>query len=208
MNKTRNFWDRSADSYEREVNRDNPVEAALLELTRKYLGTDSMVLDLGCAAGGYAIEFAPQVKEFHGIDISEKMIEAARKNTADHNLTNTHFTQTDISDLQMAGNAFDIILAFNLLHLMKDPETMLPKVRDFLQPNGILLSITPCLGTGASLIKPLIKFGSLIGLVPEVQSYKPNRVEKLISNAQFQLIESQIFTDKVPVIFIAAKRNH
>ena len=53
----------------------------------------------------------------------------------------------------------------------------LTKIEDLLQPDGIFLSVTPCLGIGASVLELLIKCGGLVGIVPAAHFFKPNEEE-------------------------------
>jgi ubiquinone/menaquinone biosynthesis C-methylase UbiE len=206
MSNSERFWDRSAKRFNGRVDADDRVAVATLEYARKYLHRNDIVLDFGCAAGKYALEIASSVEEVWGIDISTEMIKAAKRNAAGSDFSNVRFLRADLSDHRLKAESFNIILAFSILHLVGDTVQTLTKIKDLLQPDGILLSVTPCLGTGSSIQKLLIKCGSLVGIVPEVHAFKPNEVEELICEAQFEMLESRIFTDQFSVVFIAARR--
>jgi ubiquinone/menaquinone biosynthesis C-methylase UbiE len=206
MSKSERFWDRSAKGFNGRVDADDQAAVATLECARKYLHRNDMVLDFGCAAGKYALEIAPSVEEVWGIDISTEMIKTAKRNAAGSDFSNVRFLRADITDLRLKAESFNIILAFNILHLVGDPVQTLTKIKDLLQPDGILLSVTPCLGIGSSLQELLIKCGSLLGIVPAVHAFKPNDVDELIREAQFETLESHIITDQFSVVFIAARR--
>ena len=74
------------------------------------LGADRCALDLGCGIGRFAAALAPRLREVQGIDISPKMIAAARRRCAD--LPNVRFFRGSGHDLGRFRDAsFDLVLA-------------------------------------------------------------------------------------------------
>lgn len=74
------------------------------------LGTDRRVLEIGCGIGRVQAALASRVAEIHGIDISPKMIEAARRRCA--GLTNVRFSHCSGRDLDgFPAESFDLVLA-------------------------------------------------------------------------------------------------
>jgi len=205
MRKSVNFWDRSAKRYEMQVKDDTAT--VILDTTYKYLHSSDRVLDFACATGMYALEIASQVKDVWAIDFSGEMIKLAERNAAKRGITNVNFMQPEITDQRLKDQAFNTIFAFNILHLVEDPLRTLSNIKDLLQPDGIFLSATPCLSKGGSLQELLIKCGSSMGIVPAVHPFKPKEVEALIYDAQFDLIESRIFTDQISTVFIASRKR-
>jgi len=207
MSKSEKFWDRAAKRFEGQVNEDDKAAIITLNLTHKYLQSSDIVLDFACATGKYAFELAPQVKEVWGIDISSVMINAAKQIAKDSGITNVHFMQVEIADLQLEDETFDVVLAYNILHLVEDPPQVLAKIKKLLKPGGIFISVTPCLGASRSLQTLLIKLMSFLGIVPRIHLFKPNEVEGLITNAHFDLLETQILLDSISNILLVARRK-
>lgn len=74
------------------------------------LGPDRKVLEIGCGIGRMQAALAPRVGEIHGIDISPKMIEAARRRCQD--LPNVRFSVCSGRDLEeFSDESFDLVLA-------------------------------------------------------------------------------------------------
>lgn len=95
------------------------LEPALAETPGKT------VLDLGCAEGSIALEFARAgARSVDGIDYNAPFIEVAKQQRMDSGLSTAKFRHADISDMIERGGAikkYDIVLALALLHKLPDP---------------------------------------------------------------------------------------
>ena len=72
-----------------------------------------------------AIEIANTVKKIYGIDISPKMIDAARRKAVEHKIENIEFTKSTIFDERFKGESFDVILALNILHFLENTQKVM-----------------------------------------------------------------------------------
>lgn len=95
-------------------------EPSLLdELTREIvellegwnvLGAERRALDLGCGIGRMEAALSPRVGEIHGIDISPRMVDSARRRCS--GLANVHFHLSPGSDLfDFPDVSYDFVLA-------------------------------------------------------------------------------------------------
>ena len=76
----------------------------------KLLGLKRTTLEIGCGIGRMQAALSPHVAEAHGIDISPKMIDAARRRCA--GLPNVFFTVTSGRDLaDFPAERFDLVYA-------------------------------------------------------------------------------------------------
>ncbi|MBW8876768.1 MAG: class I SAM-dependent methyltransferase [Acidobacteria bacterium] len=76
----------------------------------EILGADRRTLEIGCGIGRMQAALAPRVAEAHGIDISPRMIEAARRRCAD--LPNVHLAVSSGRDLAgFDAESLDLVLA-------------------------------------------------------------------------------------------------
>ncbi len=71
---------------------------------------DMRVLDIGCGSGIYGLALASRVGEVVGIDISPKMIEAAREKACALDVRNVRFVQGDFRDMAF-DEGFDLVFA-------------------------------------------------------------------------------------------------
>ncbi|MEL7565559.1 MAG: class I SAM-dependent methyltransferase [Dehalobacterium sp.] len=85
------LWDSRAEEFNRNSSNERVTQIAGLLLSRQALDEKGEVLDIGCGAGKYSLEFAKRTKKVTGLDISPKMIDLAKKNASKHGLSNTEF---------------------------------------------------------------------------------------------------------------------
>lgn len=92
------------------------------------------MLDLGCGYGWhcrYARE--QQAHSVIGIDLSEKMLEQARKMTDDPGI---HYRRLAIEEMDYAAEQFDVVLSSLALHYIADFTSVCHRVYESLLPGG------------------------------------------------------------------------
>jgi ubiquinone/menaquinone biosynthesis C-methylase UbiE len=134
-------WDLAADDYEALWrSRLAPAHAALLEAAR--LAPGQKVLDVACGAGAITLRAAAAVGpagQATGVDLSGRMVEAARIRTATGGgPANLRFERMDAEALELPTAAFDAVLCSLGLMYLPDPERALAEMRRVLRPGGRL----------------------------------------------------------------------
>ena len=152
MNKSEEFWNKASKNYDKTEERFEYIHKKARENTKKYLKESQIVLDYGCGTGTASCEFASLVKEINGIDISSEMIRIAKEKSAASKVDNVNFEKVDIFDDRYQNESFDVILAFNMLHTVPNPQSVVQRVNDLLKHEGLFISITPCLGQKMSFL--------------------------------------------------------
>jgi 2-polyprenyl-3-methyl-5-hydroxy-6-metoxy-1,4-benzoquinol methylase len=205
------IFDLSANTYDKtEEKRFEPIHLKTLENTKKYLNDSDIVLDYGCATGTKALELAGHVQKIHGIDISSKMIEAAKRKAVERNIENVDFAQTTLFDERYKTESFDAILAFNILHLLEDHQHAMQRITELLKPGGLFITVTTCLAEKKSFLTNFQFFPfRLLGktrLLPSIKRFKFSELEDLIGNGSLQIIETEKLFHDMSFYFIAAKK--
>ena len=167
------FWNLIAKNYDDETGEQTT------KLSIKYLRKSDTVLDYGCARGAYTIALAGYVKEIRGIDISPKMIELAKQKSND-----ISFEEATIFEI---NEKFDVVLAFNLLHLLEDTEGAIRKVDEILKPGGRFISATPCMKEN-TLLRIVGFFISIFGIL-HLRKFRISELQRLIST-RLNIIET------------------
>jgi len=96
------------------------------------------VLDAGCGDGAYALEAARRGAAVTGVDLSEDMLAAARKKSADRGIA-VDWRQADIQTLPYPDASFDLAIAITLLCLVPDPRRAVRELSRVLAPGGRLV---------------------------------------------------------------------
>lgn len=145
-------WDAAA--YAR---RSNMQEAMALEvLALLVLKGSERVLDIGCGDGRITAEIANRVPRGSvvGIDPSRDMISFAASRFTPSTRPNLRFEVADARDLPFSGE-FDLVVSFNALHWIPEPDPPLRSIRRALKPNGAAQLRLVAVGLRKSLEKVL-----------------------------------------------------
>lgn len=212
MSKSIEFWDKAAKNYDKTEQRFQYIHSQSRQKTKKYLKDSDIVLDFGCGTGTTACTLAKQVKQIHGIDTSSKMIEIAKQKAVLGKVENISFSQTDIFDKSYNDHCFDTILAFNMMHTVANPEEVSQRIYQLLKPEGLFISITPCLRDEMSLSVniqiQLVGVLCKVGVIPiAIRRLKSAELEALIANAGFQIIETEKIFQGASGYFVVAKKS-
>ncbi len=102
---------------------------------------ETIVLDIGTGTGRLAFEIAGKVKRVIGIDISEKMLEAAKNNSIKSGIKNIDFRSGSFLQPGDFKKQFDVIVSNLALHHLTDEEKLIAaqNMRDLLKNNGKLI---------------------------------------------------------------------
>ncbi len=204
MQKTERFWDRLADQFD---NAEKGFEQPPVDRVRKYLRNSDVVLDYGCATGTVAIEIAPAVKAVIGIDISSKMIEAANTKKAHSKFTNVEFKQSTIFDPQLSRDSFDVLLAFNILHLIDDLPAAMQRINELMKPGGLMISVTSCAGEKKSILNGMLSLLIKLGIIPRMNFFTIPELKATITLGDLQIIEAEQLEHGVANMFIVSKKS-
>ncbi|NML22894.1 class I SAM-dependent methyltransferase [Pseudoflavitalea sp. G-6-1-2] len=206
MKKPETFWNRSADSYDKEEMSYSSTRFKLLARTKKQLSKQDHVLDFGCATGILATEIASDVHSVIGIDTASRMIEIAQDKSVDLHITNVAYSNIDIFDSTLRPSSFDAVLAIYLLHLLDNLPAYLNRIHDLMKPGGKFISLTPCPGKKSFIGNALLLAGK-IGLIPSQTLFSVSELETHIANAGFRILSSECLAQKGRQQFIVAKKN-
>ncbi|WP_285033829.1 class I SAM-dependent methyltransferase [Mycolicibacterium sp. lyk4-40-TYG-92] len=94
------------------------------------------VLDVGCGAGGFAVQLAQRSDHVDAVDRSAAMIAEARRRTP----ANVNCVQADVLTDGVPATGYDAIVSISALHHMP-LDTVLPHLADALRPGGVLAAI-------------------------------------------------------------------
>ncbi|HRK24908.1 MAG TPA: class I SAM-dependent methyltransferase [Beijerinckiaceae bacterium] len=183
------FWDRFARRYAAASIRDTAGYERTLARTSELIRGMASVLEIGCGTGTTALRMAGGVQHLLATDIAPQMIAIAREKVAAQGCSNVAFEVAAPDAITAPDGGFDAILAFNVLHLLRDDAATLAHLHTLLKPGGLLISKTPCLVELNLFIRLAIPVMRRIGLAPYVRVQDAATLESRIAAAGFTIIE-------------------
>lgn len=165
------------------------VDEALTELSHKYKELKRFC-DLGCGSGERTILFCGKNRDIIGIDIKNYMSDFYKR---------FKFIEKDIFDSGLPDKSFDIILSFDVIEHMDNPNKILKEMKRLLKKNGIIILSTP--NKYRLFSAPLVYFGirkfpycidkEKKEIYPEfwhIKEYSSRDLKTLVINIGFKII--------------------
>lgn len=179
VKKTIAVYDTIASSYAKQIEKYAPdIERnKFINLIPK----GAKILDAGCGPGRDCYYFAKHGLNIIGVDLSEKLLEIAKKR-----VPQATFIKQDLRKLDFPEQSFDgVWVCASLHHLNRnDASRVLGKFFQLLKPNGVLF-ISVKEGTGEEDVRESLSSG----LPRHYVYYKLEELKKLLEKAGFVVTE-------------------
>ncbi|MCC8934123.1 class I SAM-dependent methyltransferase [Rhizobium sp. 'Codium 1'] len=202
LSKQQKFWNRIAERYAARPLKDVAAYDAMIGDVSSHLKPADHVLELGCGTGGTAIRLAPHVSHWTATDFSAEMIRIARSKPAGDNLT------FKVADAENAydGGPFDVICAFNVLHLVENQPAALAQIFANLKPGGLLISKTWCFADLRFRFRLLFRALQSVGLFPAVKPHSISDLRQSMTDAGFEITDERVFGKHPQNPYIVARK--
>jgi SAM-dependent methyltransferase len=106
---------------------------------RRY-AAGKIVLDAACGTGYGSALLAETAQSVVGVDIARDAVEYARRHFHSPKI---RYAQADCLALPFTAGHFDLIVAFEIIEHLENPEAFLAELRRVLHPSGLLILSTP-----------------------------------------------------------------
>jgi len=207
MNRAEKFWDKTAKKYSKSDVKDKEGYNKTLDDTRKFLQKQAAVLEIGCGTGTTALHLAGCVNAMTATDISSNMIVIAKEKANDQKIQNVNFVQSTIFDEKLKRESYDVILAFNLVHLLEDTECVMKRISELLRPGGLFISKTSCLSEKSRLWPILASVIAKVMRIGPIKSFTIEELREFMTNEGFEIVDTHIYFPKPPRLFTVAKKG-
>jgi 2-polyprenyl-3-methyl-5-hydroxy-6-metoxy-1,4-benzoquinol methylase len=206
MPKSGNFWDKRAEKYAKHPIKDMQSYNKTIEKTKAHLSKEDNVLEIGCGTGSTALLLADSVRHITARDTSSKMVDIANAKAKDQQIGNTTFAKGSVFDDALGEQSFNVVMAFNFLHLLEDMSSTVRRVNALLKPGGLFISKTVCIA-GQSwfwpIVLPIMQF---LRLAPFVRFLSTDELEGIITSEGFEILETGDYPASPPSHFIVARK--
>ena len=200
MSKGIKFWDKQAEKFNKSGDKES---RKLVERSIPYLTSETKLLDFACGTGQSTNLFAELVDHATGIDYSEQMIRLASENKKD----NTSFLTGSLDHKALEMASFDVVVAFNVLHLIDDVTHISTQIFDLLKPGGFFISYSACVPKKNTIMVKMIKLFSKLGLFPSFYPLTSTRLLNQLMKVGFDKERTEIDLGKIENNFIVLKKE-
>jgi ubiquinone/menaquinone biosynthesis C-methylase UbiE len=106
-------------------------------------GDGATILDVPCGGGVALRALRPdQHVRYIAVDVSEKMLERAKRRAKRRSLNHVEFAVADMRNLPFPDGEADLVVCYSGLHMLEDPEPAVGELARCLKPGGELVGTT------------------------------------------------------------------
>ena len=128
-------WDRLRSLYVSDAD----VEAQILEASGRT--PVRRLVDLGSGTGRMLTLLGPHADQALGLDLSQQMLNIARRNVAAAGLANVELRHGDIFDTRLPEASADLVVVHQVLHYLGDPAAAVKEAARIVAPDGKLVIV-------------------------------------------------------------------
>lgn len=133
----REFFSRHAKDYAKSESHALGSDLAML-IDDLQPRPSELALDVATGTGFTAMALASQVREVVAIDLTQEMLDQARRLATERGITNVRFEGGEASDIRYPDSSFDIVTTRRAAHHFRDVPAFLREARRVLLPGGRL----------------------------------------------------------------------
>ena len=193
-----------ADRYDGQL---EPFTQALLE--RAVLDADRVVLDVGCGSGATTLAAAASAERVVGVDLSQPLVELARRRGQAARITNAEFVVADAQTHDFVAGTFDLLISQFGLMFFDDPVQAFTNIRRALSAGGRAAFVCwqglhanewlRLIGEAVSRDVELPEFGGLTRGPGMFALSQPDEITTLLGAAGFDQVECDSYTPTIVV---------
>ena len=173
------------------------------------LSEGETVLDLGSGGGIDVLLSARRVGETgfaYGLDMTDEMLDLAKKNAADAGVTNVEFLKGYIEAIPLPDSSVDVVISNCVINLSTDKPTVFDEISRVLRPGG-RIGISDIVADDSLTVDERAQRGSWVGCIAGALSHSEYR--DLLEAAGFSeivLTTSHQATDGMDSVIIKAAK--
>jgi ubiquinone/menaquinone biosynthesis C-methylase UbiE len=194
-NKT-TFWDFYAPIYDLMQTINRKAFAGVVQTIREYTPADATVLECAAGTGAISIALADKAKQILCTDASEKMLNIAKRKAKKRSIGNIVFDKRSIYDIGETDDAFDVVVASQVLHLLDNPAAELRRVarKTVIVPVCLLKELR-------GFSKFSVRMWRLFGFAPK-QKFSAESYAKFLKDIGFENFKMVIIDGRMPMAVV------
>ncbi len=192
------FWDRWARFYDCTQWSNRRANAAAAARTAEWIPAGARVLDCAAGTGLFSLVAAERAGVVLCTDLSEAMLEQAKRKARRRGLTNLDFARRDLTALPDPDGAFDAVIAANVLHLLPESEEAVRELWRVTAPGGRLLLPTYLQGKTGAAYGAVIKIYQGVGFHYE-HAFTPETYRAFLERLGLGRVTVEVVPGRLPV---------
>ena len=210
IKKEKKYWDRlGSEGYDQLTEKQWKIYSSLMDKISQDVEMNNTILEVACGPGLVALKVAERAAKIYAVDISEPMIEEAKKKAEEKEIKNVEFSVEDAYSLPFDKEMFDTVICNTALHNMINPHKALSEIRRVLKPNGQLIATVVGIGE-SSKFKIALTIYKLITGFPVFHHLNMDEFANMINASGFTIVNKETMKhpeDMMPILYIAAERR-
>ena len=188
------FWDKISplyDLFEQVYN--GKVYRGTGEKVAEFIEPTDTVLECACGTGAISVSIAPKCRRLIATDFAAGMLRQAEKKC--RKFENVVFRKADITHLKCKDNRFDKVVAWNVIHLLPNPEQALHELERVVKPGGGIIIptyINMSKGTGTAAVKFITLLGADFKRQFDLESYKQFFADMGYANVEYHVVDGRM----------------
>jgi ubiquinone/menaquinone biosynthesis C-methylase UbiE len=177
----------------------------MIKTVRGFVPDGASVLEVAAGTGAISLAVSDKASDILCTDISENMLAIAKKKAVKHSVKNISFGNINIFETGKADNAFDVVIASQVLHLIDNPEKAAAELRRITKQMLIIpMSFTKNLrGMG----KISIGLFRIIGFSPKIE-FEADEYLEFLHKIGFTNCDMVNIEGKIPMGVAVWKKNN
>ena len=173
------------------------------------LSEGETVLDLGSGGGIDVLLSARRVGETgfaYGLDMTEEMLDLAKKNAADAGVTNVEFLKGYIEAIPLPDSSVDVVISNCVINLSTDKPAVFDEIHRVLRSGG-RIGISDIVADDSLTTEERAERGSWVGCIAGALSYSEYRDRLMGAGfSEISLTTSHQATDGMDSVIIKARK--
>lgn len=192
------FWDRWARLYDLTQWTNRRANAAAAARTAERIPAGARVLDCAAGTGLFSLAAAERAGFVLCTDLSEAMLERAKRKARRKGLSNLRFARRDVTALPDPDGGFDAVIAANVLHLLPSPELAVRELWRVTAPGGRLILPTYLQGKTGAACGTMIRIYQGVGFHYE-HAFTPETYRTFLERLDLGRAAVEVIPGRLPV---------
>jgi SAM-dependent methyltransferase len=188
------FWDFCAPFYDR-AEKTNTAYEGMLHRLRELTPQGASVFEAAAGTGAISIAIADKAGSILCSDLSERMLAVAKKKAVKQGIGNIKFDTRSLFDTGEPDNAYDVVIASQVLHLIDEPEKAVAELKRI--SRGVVIAPVCLLQDLRGLYaRPSVGIFKLLGFAPKrefnVAGYRKFLDEIGLPPSEFEIVDGNM----------------